>query len=150
MTSLKTNNIHCKHQYGFHQNHSTVHPLIHLLNHWGEAPSDSPPEYTRAALCDLSKAFDVIDHDILLNKLLRYGKRGIVSHWFRIYLSNRLQFVWIKRKQIMNGSFSLWSPTRIHTGTTAYLIYINDIRNSCQCNILAFAYDTTLYIITFR
>ena len=39
MTFLKTNNILYKHQYGFHPNHSTIHPIIHLLNHCGEATS---------------------------------------------------------------------------------------------------------------
>lgn len=146
MAFLKTNNILYEHQYGFRPNHSTIHPIIHLLNHCAEAASKSPPEYTIATLCDLSKAFDVINHDILLTKLCRYGIRGTVNDWFKSYLSNRLQFVEI------NGNMSSCLPIRCGVpqgsilGPLLYLIYVNDIGKSCQCNILSFADDTTLYV----
>ena len=51
------------------------------------------PELTLAILCDMSKAFDVINHDILLKKLNNYGIRGLTNDWFRSYLSDREQFV---------------------------------------------------------
>ena len=50
MTFLTTNNILYKHQYGFRPNHSTIHPIIHLLDHCGEVTSKSSPEYTLATL----------------------------------------------------------------------------------------------------
>ena len=146
MGFLNTNNILYRHQYGFRRNHSTIHPIIHLLNHCAEAASKSPPEYTIASLCDLSKAFDVINHDILLNKLHRYGIRGTINEWFKSYLSNRLQFVEIDGNMSSSLPICVGVPQGSILGPLLYLIYVNDIGNSCQCNILSFADDTTLYI----
>ena len=97
MGFLNANNILYRHQYGFGRNHSTIHPIIHLLNHCEEAASESPSEYTIASLCDLPKAFDVTNHDILLNKLHRYGIRETVNEWLKSYLRNKLQFVEMDR-----------------------------------------------------
>ena len=59
---LCSNDILYKHQYGFRSKHSTIHPILHLLNHCAEANNKPKSEYTLAVFCDLSKAFDVIDH----------------------------------------------------------------------------------------
>ena len=82
-----------KHQYGFRLNHSTMRPVMHLLNYFAESTSGLTPEYTLIALCDPSIAFDIIDHEILLRKLNIYGIRGTANDWLRSYLSNRVEFV---------------------------------------------------------
>ena len=69
--------------------HSTVHPIIHLLNECVEANNHTPKECTLSIFCDLSKAFDVIIHDILIKKLNYYGLRGIANTWSVSYLSDR-------------------------------------------------------------
>ena len=143
-------NIFYKHQYGFRPKQSTIHPVIHFLNHCAEANNKTNPEYTLAVFCDLSKAFDVIDHTIILDKLNHYGIRGIANNWFQNYLTNRQQYVQLENsrsslKPIKCGVTNVYVPQGSILGPLLYLIYVNDIENSCDSNILSFADDTTIY-----
>ena len=143
---LNANNILYKHQYGFRSKHSTIHPIIHLLNHCAEASNKSNPEYTLATLCDLSKAFDVISHKILLQKLHNYGIRGIANKWFENYLSDRSQFVEFDNFKSSLRDIKCGVPQGSILGPLLYLIYVNDIGKSSNFDILSFADDTTLYM----
>ena len=79
---------------------------------------------------DLKKAFDTVDHSVLLNKLYHYGIRGIINDWFSSYLSGRTQAIevnsCISRKQMVPYGVSQGSVL----GALLFLIYINDIFNS--------------------
>ena len=65
---LESNKLLCEQQFGFRKSHSTLHPLVHFLNKISEAKNKN--KHTIAIFCDLRKAFDTADHQILLKKLL--------------------------------------------------------------------------------
>ena len=116
------------------------------MNHCAEHTNTNIPEYTLAVLCDLSKDFDVINHDILLKKLNVYGIRGIVNKWFASYLCDRSQFVDIDGNTSSSQSISCGVPQGSILGPLLYLIYVNDIHKSYISNILSFADDMTLFV----
>ena len=88
---LCKNNILYQKQYGFRSNHSTYMAVLDFVNDISSAIDRGMK--TIGIFMDLLKAFDTIDHNILLNKLSHYGFRGISYDWFQNYLCNRKQYV---------------------------------------------------------
>ena len=78
-------------QYGFRNNHSTINAITEL--NANILMGFDSRKYTLGTFLDLSKAFDTIDHKILINKLEYNGVRGIALERFRSYLENRKQYV---------------------------------------------------------
>ena len=99
-----------------------------------------------SVFCDLSKAFDVIDHKILLAKLEYYGLRGIVKKWLADYLSNRTQFVEFESYESNRRNIECGVPQGSILGPLLYLIYVNDIPRAANADILSFADDTSLLL----
>lgn len=85
-------------QYGFRKKHSTNLATIELMTKILQAIDNN--EYTIGVFLDLAKAFDTVNHEILLTKLEHYGIRGIALEWFKNYLTNRKQIVKYKQKKI--------------------------------------------------
>ena len=146
MSYLDSKNILYKHQYGFRARHSTINPVIHLLNHISEVNNSDPKQLTLSIFCDLSKAFDVINHQILLQKLHHYGFRGIVNDWFASYLSGRTQFVEIESATSNILEINCGLPQGSILGPLLCLLYVNDIAKSTDGYILSFADDTSMYL----
>ena len=94
----------------------------------------------------LSKAFDVIDHNILLRKLEYYGFRGIAHKWFSSYLTGRLQYVCIENYKSVLNPTNYGVPQGSILGRLLYLLYVNDIYESTDNPILSYADDTSLII----
>ena len=141
---LETNDALYNHQYGFRKKYSTKLSLINLTN--ATLKSIDEGKVTLGIFIDFKKAFDTINHDVLLGKLSNYGIRGLPLKWFKNYLSNRYQFVqcgetFSERKEIRCGV-----PQGSVLGPTLFLIYINDLPSVTNYfNFRLFADDSNLF-----
>ena len=88
---LNQNNLLIPNQYGFRKNNSTDYAILQLCDKITD--SLSKKEHVIGVFMDLSKAFDTIDHNILIHKLRTYGVRGNALSWFEDYLHDRSQYV---------------------------------------------------------
>ena len=95
---LEINDCLYTHQYGFRNQHSTIHALITTTEKIWHA-LDNGKITCGVLFLDLQKAFDTVDHQILISKLEHYGIRGILLYWFKSYLTKRRQFVEINNAQ---------------------------------------------------
>ena len=143
---LESKKLFYQHQYGFRSGHSTIHPIIHFLNQIATANNSRPPHNILSIFCDLSKAFDVLDHSILLYKLSNLGIRGIAYTWLKDYLTNRTQYVSIDHKKSTTLTIKTGVPQGSILGPLLFLIYVNDIHASTSSKILSFADDTTIIV----
>ena len=140
---FEENKLFNQNQYGFRTGHSTEHAALELVDKITSQMDNN--ETPINIFLDLSKAFDTIDHNILLDKLKYYGLDDTAKKLFRSYLSNRYQYV-----QIENAKSQLLEiNTGVHQGSILgpllFIIYINDIsQSSDKFDLLAYADDTTL------
>ena len=96
---------------------------------------------------DLSKAFDTINHDILLSKLYHYGIRGNAHKWFQSYLTNRKQHTEFHNQSSISCNIKHGVLQGSILGTLLFLIYVNDFHNSLNhAHAIMYADDTNLFI----
>ena len=127
-------------QFGFRKKHSTIDALAELTERIRSSKSE-----TVSFFLDLKKAFDTLDHEILLNKLEQYGIRHNSWKWFQSYLCGRSQRVTLSGASSNWLSITCGVPQGSILGPLLFLIYINDLPKACNhVSVYLFADDTNL------
>ena len=141
---IENNNLLSNNQSGFRKNYSTTKSIVDLNDIIFENMNNG--KVTTAVFIDLRKAFDTVDHSILLKKLDKVGIKNEIFMWCKNYLSNR------KQKTLVNGIHSEYLdvscgvPQGSVLGPLFFLIYVNDIVNRIGVdNINLYADDTVIH-----
>jgi len=137
------NNILSPHQYGFRQKHSTYMAINDLYTKITEDLDNKL--HTIGLFLDLSKAFDTLNHQILLSKLNSYGVRGLANKWVENYLTGRKQYVNFNGQSSTSSYITCGVPQGSILGPLLFLLYINDLpRCSNSSHFIIFADDTNI------
>jgi len=133
-------------QFGFRAGHSTNHALISLTEKVRVALDTG--HFACGIFVDFQKAFDTVDHEILLKKLEHYGVRHTANKWFRSYLTNRTQYTSINGFDSSKKPMKYGVPQGSVLGPLLFLIYINDLNKAVKNSITHhFADDTSLLYV---
>lgn len=150
-------NIIKKEQFGFQKNKSTTLAIFTLLKN--VMTNINQNRLTTGLFFDLSKAFDLVSHDLLLQKLEAIGIRGIVLQWISSYLNNRRQRVIITKvdknndmtphlSELMCNKYGI--PQGSVLGPILFILYINSIINITNHKCILFADDISIIVTTDR
>ena len=137
------NNIFTNSQHGFRKGKSTETAIMNFLNLLYENMNEN--KKCTGLFMDLSKAFDLINHDLLLEKLLFYGLRGKIYDWVKSYLADRNQLVEVNGIRSESQHISIGVPQGSVLGPLLFLFFVNDLPNfvSLSNNLIMFADDNS-------
>jgi hypothetical protein len=137
-------NILTKHQHGFLRNRSTQTQLLECLNNWTEQVDKN--DYVDVLYIDIAKAFDTVDHSILIQKLRCMGIRGKLLRWITMFLSHRTQVVKVGNTTSRAIKVTSGVPQGSVLGPLLFLLFINDLTAVViNAGVKIFADDTKIY-----
>ena len=137
-------NILYKYQFGFREGHSTELDLIEIVDNIRYSLDSS--NLTCGIYLDLTKAFDTVNHEILMGKLEHYGIRGKAFDLLKSYLDNREQFTKLDNFKSKVNSISCGVPQGSVLGPLLFILFINDLPRCCPMgNVRIFADDTNIF-----
>ena len=138
------NDIFNSNLHGFRRNRSTQTALLTMYDRWVRAASIG--HVSGVVLIDLSAAFDLVDHNILLNKLRIYGVKDEFLRWIESYLCDRNQSVWIDHVLSTFLACKTGVPQGSILGPLFFLIFANDLPACVQSQLDSYADDTTVTV----
>ena len=140
---LNDSNIIYEYQYGFRKKYSTNHALLSIVEKIRTSLDNK--QFACGVFVDLQKAFDTVDHKILLSKLSHYGIKGLANKWLGSYLTNRSQSVNLNGVTSDEQKITCGVPQGSILGPLLFTIYINDMHKAFnKCLVHHFADDTNL------
>ena len=140
---MNQNKCNFNYQFGFRNHHSTNHALISITEKIRKALGEG--KFASGLFLDFQKAFDTVNHKILISKLEHYGIRGLPLHLFQNYLEKRTQFIEINKKSSDVLPINHGVPQGSVLDPILLLIYINDINGIVNfLKIHHFADDTNI------
>ena len=131
-------------QFGFRSHHSTEHAILTITDKIQNAIENR--NYSCGIFLDFSKAFDTVHHGILINKLEKYGIRGVAKDWFVSYLTDRQHYVSVNNIMSNFHKVNCGIPQGSVLGLLLFILYINDFHGCSDLfDFHHFADDSNLF-----
>ena len=142
MSHLERNNILTPQQHGFRKGHSCETQLLELTNDITKCLDEG--HQRDIIILDFAKAFDKVNHSLLVMKLDHYGIRGTINRWIKDFLANRQQTVVVEGSTSEPAGVKSGVPQGSVLGPCLFLVYINDLPAKVESDSRLFADDTAV------